>query len=81
MLLGTQYMRHAHQVIVHNNCKIIGRNAVGFHDNEVIELIHTISNITVNQIMEYQQRSAGFRAIREGEFMAEYIKLFNERTK
>ena len=36
---------------------------------------------TVNQIMEYQQRSAGFRAIREGEFMAEYIKLFNERTK
>ena len=28
-----------------------------------------------------QQRSAGFRAIREGEFMAEYIKLFNERTK
>lgn len=36
---------------------------------------------TVNQIMEYQQRSAGFRAIREDEFMAEYIKLFNERTK
>lgn len=36
---------------------------------------------TVNQIMDFQQRSAGFRAIREGEFMAEYIKLFNERTK
>ena len=36
---------------------------------------------TVNQIMEYQQRSAGFRAIREDEFMAEYIKLFNEHTK
>lgn len=36
---------------------------------------------TVNQIMEYQQRSDGIRAIREGEFMAEYIKSFNERTK
>lgn len=36
---------------------------------------------TVNQIMEYQQRSVGFRTMREGDFMAEYIKSFNERTK
>ena len=36
---------------------------------------------TVNQIMDYQQAHVEFRAMREGEFMAEYIKSFNERTK
>ena len=52
MLFRAQYMSHAHQMVIHNYSKIIGRNAIGFHDNKIIELVHAIGNITMNQIME-----------------------------
>ena len=52
MLFRAQYMSHAHKMVVHYHCEIIGRNAVGFHDYKIIELVHAIGNITMNQIME-----------------------------
>ena len=52
MFFRAQYMSHAHKMVVHYNCEIIGRNAVGFHDYKIIELVHAIGNITMNQIME-----------------------------
>ena len=52
MLFRTQHMSHTHQMVIHNYSKIIGRNAIGFHDNKIIKLVHAIGNITMNQIME-----------------------------
>ena len=45
-------MGHAHQMVVHYYSEVISRNAIGFHDHKIIELVHAIGNITMNQIME-----------------------------
>ena len=48
MLLSTQNMSHAHQMVIDNNSKVVGRHAVGFYDNKIIELIHIEGYVAMN---------------------------------
>ena len=51
MLLSTQNMSHAHQMVIDNNSKVVGRHAVGFYDNKIIELVHIEGYVAMNQVM------------------------------
>ena len=51
MLLGTQYVSHAHQMVIDTNSEVIGRNTVGFYNYEIVELVHVKGNFAMNQVM------------------------------
>ena len=67
MLLCTHYMGHAHQMVVNNNSKIVGRNAIALHNYEIIILIHVEGYIAMNQVMNYYTSfSRNFQTYRIG---------------
>ena len=51
MLLGAQYVSHAHQMVIDTNSEVIGRNTVGFYNYEIVELVHVKGNFAMNQVM------------------------------
>ena len=51
MLLGAQYVSHAHQMVIDTNSKVICRNTVGFYNYKIIKLVHVKGNFAMNQVM------------------------------
>ena len=51
MLFSTQYVSHAHQMVIDTYSEVIGRNTVGFYNNEIVELVHVKGNLAMNQVM------------------------------
>ena len=55
MLLTTDDMCHAHQLIVHDNCEVIGRESIGLANDEVFQFARFDPHFAENRILYHDR--------------------------
>ena len=76
MLLSADYMSNVHKRIVDNYSIVIGRDAIGFNDNEITDIIGIKNYIATNHVAN-ENLLVGRNAEANGRFAAFSFKLSN----